>query len=265
MNKTILCIIDSLGPGGAQRQIVGLATLLKNKDYNVIIVTYHEHSFYVEQLINNEIQYVFLKKAENKYLRIWYIIKYIQKLKPNIVISYLEIPSICASIAKIFNHNFKLIVSERSTTQHTSKNEIIRFNIFRLANYIVSNSYSQEKYICTTFPQLTTKVKTIPNFVDINYFVPPPQKTRSKIYEIIVVASIWASKNTLGFIDAVSLLKNSGYIFHISWYGKSDAQIDYFNRCEDKIRKMNLTKYLTLKKKTSKILEKYQESDCFCL
>ena len=34
--KKILLLIDALGAGGAQRQIVGLAILLKNKGYEVM-------------------------------------------------------------------------------------------------------------------------------------------------------------------------------------------------------------------------------------
>ena len=45
--KKILCFIDSLGAGGAQRQIVGLAVLLKHKGYNVKMVTYYDIPFYI--------------------------------------------------------------------------------------------------------------------------------------------------------------------------------------------------------------------------
>ena len=42
----ILLFIDSLGSGGAQRQIVGLATMLKEKGYGVKMVTYYDIPFY---------------------------------------------------------------------------------------------------------------------------------------------------------------------------------------------------------------------------
>jgi len=34
----ILCVIDSLGSGGEQRQMVTLAKLLKEKDFEIIMV-----------------------------------------------------------------------------------------------------------------------------------------------------------------------------------------------------------------------------------
>lgn len=41
----VLCLIDSLGSGGAQRQLVGLASLLKEREYDVLVVYYHSDHF----------------------------------------------------------------------------------------------------------------------------------------------------------------------------------------------------------------------------
>ena len=197
--KRILCLIDSLGPGGAQRQMVGLATLLKEKGYDAIVACYHDKLFYIDSLLSQGVPYVYLKKAHGSTLRLWHVARYIRKIKPDMVISYLETPSICACVARFFNHKFKLIVSERNTTQHTGRNEKIRFNLFRLADYVVPNAYAQENYLRTTFPKLAEKIVTIPNFVDLMYFTPPAQRQRGEKPEIIVVATIFASKNTIGF------------------------------------------------------------------
>ena len=40
--KRVSLFIDSLGPGGAQRQIVGLAILLKKKGFDVKLATYFD-------------------------------------------------------------------------------------------------------------------------------------------------------------------------------------------------------------------------------
>lgn len=261
----ILCIIDSLGSGGAQRQLVGLATFLKEQGYDVTLACYHDNPFYFDLLQSNNIPYVYLIKAENSTFRMWHVARYIRRTKPNVVISYLETPSICACVAKMFNHKFKLIVSERNTTQHIGRKERIRFNLFRLADYVVPNAYSQETYMRTHFPKLSNKIVTIPNFVDLDYFVPPYERHRREIPEIMVAASIWASKNTLGFIDAVAALKAQGFRFHISWYGLNPKHIDYTNQCRQKIERFGVADRIELKEKTSNIKERYQDADYFCL
>ena len=43
----VLCLIDGLGSGGAQRQLVGLASLLKKEGYDVLVVYYHGDHFFV--------------------------------------------------------------------------------------------------------------------------------------------------------------------------------------------------------------------------
>lgn len=261
----VLLFIDSLGPGGAQRQLVGLASFLKCKGYDVVVVCYYDNRFYVDKLLTSGVPYVYLKKAGNTLFRLWHVARNIRKVKPDIVISYLETPSICACVAHLFNKKFRLIVSERNTTQHTGRNEKIRFNLFRKSDYIVPNAYSQENYIKDSFPFLANKVVTIPNFVDLKHFEPVIEKVQHEVPEIVVAASIWKSKNTFGFLDAVSELKKQGLKFHISWYGKVASHIDYFNQCQQKIAKLGIENYIELKEKTQHIREKYQGADFFCL
>ncbi len=261
----ILLLIDSLGPGGAQRQLVGLASCLREYAYDVTVVCYHDNCFYLDVLRENDVKYIYLKKAQNIFFRIWHIVWFIRKMKPDVVISYLETPSICACFAKLFYHHFKLIVSERNTTQHTGKKERIRFSLFKLADYVVPNAYSQEYYLRKTFPGLSNKIVTIPNFVDLKHFVPPSDRQRKDVPEIMIAATIWPSKNTLGLIDAVAALKRKGYRFHISWYGLTPVYMEYITQCENKIKREGVEKYIELKEKTKQIKECYQEADYFCL
>lgn len=263
--KRILCLISELGAGGAQRQMVGLASFLKEKGYDVVVAFYHPEMFYADSLLSKGVPYVYLKRAQRSATRIYYIAKYIRKFKPDVVIAYLFTPCICASLATLTNHSFKLIVSERNTTQVTGRNEKIRFRLFQRAKFVVPNAFAQEDYIKKNFPKLTDKVITIPNFVDLELFSPPLKKTRREVPEIIVVATIWQSKNALGFIDAVAALKESGHRFHISWYGKDESNIDYFNNCQKKIEELGLGDCLELKEKTTRIGERYQDADYFCL
>lgn len=261
----ILCLIDSLGPGGAQRQLVGLSRFLKEEGLDVKVATYHNDSFYVGQLKDGGVPYELINNAHSRLMRPWQIAQFIKRESPNVVISYLEAPSIYACLAHFFNRKFKLIVSERNTTQKTSTKDFLRFLLYRCANYIVPNSYSQEVYIKKFFPFLSYKVITIPNFVDLDYFRSSNDRKRKSIPEIMIAASIWPSKNTLGFIEAVAELKRKASGFHISWYGKDLSNIDYFNQCQRRIVELNVEDVIELKEKTHAIRDKYNNADYFCL
>lgn len=258
------CFIDTLGPGGAQRQIVGLAIQLKEKGYDVQIITYHDNPFYAESLSKAGIPYVFLSKAERTISRFPVISKYLKQNKPDAVIAYLETPSILACMAKMLNPSFKLIVSERNTTQAISRNEKLRFKLFEIADFVVPNSFSQERFIKEHYPKLVSKVSAITNFVDLDYFVPIVH-FRRLVPEIIIVASIWPPKNTMNFIKSLALLKQRGVSFHVSWYGITQLHYGYYEECQSVIESEGVEDCISLLDKTKEIKMKYQEADYFCL
>lgn len=51
---------DSLGAGGAQRQLCGLAVMLRQHNYDVVVLTYHPLDFYKSYLDENAISNVVL-------------------------------------------------------------------------------------------------------------------------------------------------------------------------------------------------------------
>ena len=90
-------------------------------------------------------------------------------------------------------------------------------------------------------------------------------RKRRDVPEIVVAASIWGSKNTIGFIETVRILAEKGYKFHVSWYGKTENNICYFNKCVKKIEGWHLHNFIELKEKTKRIKQVYQDADYFCL
>ena len=237
--------IDCLGAGGAQRQLVGLAIMLKDKGYEVKVSTYYDIDFYKKLLDDASITNELIPDAYNTSKRIWAGRQYFKQEKPDWVIAYQETPSLVACAAKLLGCNYKLIVSDRNTTQHVGMNERVRFFLYHWADAIVPNSFAQERWLAGHHSWMKPKLMTITNFVDTERFV-PVEHTRRDIPEIVVAATIWASKNTLGFIEALKILADKGIKLHVSWYGKSMSDIDYFNQCLRKIEEYNLHDYIFL-------------------
>lgn len=262
--KKILLFTDSLGAGGAQRQLVGLAIMLKEKGYDVKVSTYYDIDFYKKQLDDAGVPNELIPGADNTKKRILAVRSYFKKEHPDWVIAYQETPSLVACAAKVLGCNYKLMVSERNTTQVVGMNERVRFFLYRWADAIVPNSYSQEKYLAEHHPWMKRKLKTITNFVDLEHFNFVERKERD-VPEIAIVASIWEPKNTLGFIDAVTDLAKKSFKFHVSWYGKTESDIEYFNKCQSKIEDYGVQEYIELKEKTKQIKTVYQTADFFCL
>ena len=168
--KKIVLFTDSLGAGGAQRQLVGLAIMLKAKGYDVTVATYYDIEFYKKHLDDAGVRNLLMPNAGNTKKRILAVRTFLKKEKPDWVIAYLETPSLLACIAKVTGGKFRLIVSERNTTQTVGMNERVRFFLYRWADAIVPNSYAQENYLTSHYPWMQKKLKTITNFVDLDFF-----------------------------------------------------------------------------------------------
>lgn len=264
LSKKVILFSDCLGAGGAQRQLVGLAILLKKRDYYVKVSTYYDIDFYKDLLNDACVTHELIPGADNTKKRIWAVRSYFMKERPYLVIAYQETPSLVACTAKVLGCRYKLIVSERNTTQKISINDRIRFFLYHWADTIVPNSYAQGNFIKEHYPWMKKKLRVITNFVDLDYF--DYIKREKQINpEIVIAASIWESKNTLGFIRAVKQVVENGYKFHVSWYGKSELNIEYFKQCQDKINELGLNSYIELKEKTKQIRDVYYTADFFCL
>lgn len=261
----ILLFIDSLGAGGAQRQIVGLACMLKEAGHDVQVLTYHPVDFYAPLLQEAGVEWVNVEGAVSNVHRIPLIKKAITRFAPETVVAFLETPSIIGCILKMMGARWKLIVSERNTTLTTTWRERLRFNLFRLADRVVPNSFSQERYIAKEFPYRRSKITTITNFTDLETFRPIVKEGKHESKEIMVAASIWEPKNTKRFLEAVRILSKRREDFHISWYGLAKVITPYQQQCLDYVEVQGLQKYVSLLPKTTDIATCYKKSDFFCL
>ena len=264
MHKKIICFTDSLGSGGAQRQLCGLSVLLNNKGYKVKVATYYDAPFYKEYLNKNNIEHELIPNSSAPITRLISVYRYFKRENPDWVIAYQETPSLIASFVKASGIKYKLIVSERNTTQCHGFKEKVRFFLYRWADKIVPNCYAQEDILLSRYDWMKPKMQTITNFVDLNHFS-FVTKVRSEIPKIAIVASIWPSKNTLGLVEAICRLKAKGILCQVMWYGYSEAHKDYFDQAMHLINKYDLSNYIELLPKTKQIKDVYISCDYFCL
>jgi glycosyltransferase involved in cell wall biosynthesis len=260
--KRIILFIDSLTQGGAQRQLVGLAALLQEKGHFVYIVTYHDILFYENDLKEYSIRHLNIQKSK---WNIW-LIKKVRltfcELEPDVVISYLDSPNIIASIVRLTGIKYKLVVSERNTTQRLTIKDRVRFFLYRWADVIVSNSFSQERFIINHYPRLSSKIQVITNFVDLDLFQPVIEEKKNGPIKIIGAGRIERQKNIDCLIKASKFVKDQGYDIHVDWYGRKTDLVDEYLSLIDHLE---LPDVLSFHEPTMAIQEKYQEADLFCL
>ena len=261
----ILLFTDALGAGGAQRQLVGLAVLLKNAGHKVKLATYHQGVFYSDVLSKNEIEHIVVTETNNKLKRIVDIAQFCKNEKPNVLIAYQASPSIIACIAKIMGGKFKLIVSERNTNQRFSVNDRLRFFLYRWADHVVPNSYSQAEFIAKHAKWLKEDVSVIVNFVDTERFVPVITRKSISTFNILSIGRMTPQKNVKAYIEAVSTLVKEDLPLHIDWYGYADRGGGYYSECLSMVKDYGLEPYFVFHQPVDDVVKLYQEADVFCL
>ena len=262
--KKILLIIESLGSGGAERQITGLAVMLTKVGYPCRLITYVENQFYEPYLRENGVDYELVKELWNKKTRVFKAARYIRKYNPDVVISYLPSVNMAMCLAKPF-YKAKLIVSERNNNTSISSKDKVLFNLYRFADAIVPNSNSQGNFIKNNFSFLSEKVHPITNFVDVNRFNRTANAVHNDKLRIITVARYTQQKNVLAYLKAVRQIKDKGLNVHFDWYGSKNFNKLYFEQVLSEYQKLDISDYLTLHDSCQTIEKEYQQSDAFLL
>ena len=264
--KRVLCLIDRLGFGGAERQMIGLAVFLKQQSYYVDLVTYDEHNFASEEIEKNKISVVKLYTRNNKLSKLLAVRRQIRKNGYDAVIAYKDGATSIACLIKMLGARFNLIVSERNTTQSKSLYSSVKFFLYRFSNYIVPNARAQEEFIRKNYPHLAYKTITITNFTDTEYFIPIKNNKQNSQLVFLTVARIADQKNILNYLDAVKKVKDQGLDVWFKWFGNiQTGEEEYGNLCMEKVRTLGLSDIISFYPALTSIVKEYQDCDVFCL
>jgi GalNAc-alpha-(1->4)-GalNAc-alpha-(1->3)-diNAcBac-PP-undecaprenol alpha-1,4-N-acetyl-D-galactosaminyltransferase len=235
LNKIAL-LIDSLGTGGAQRQLVNLAIGLRKRGLHPVIIIYTNVNYFDDLLKREEITVHYLKRRHFADLIFFsQLVRLFWKEDVSKVIAFLFVPSGYALLSKLFLPSLHVIVSERSFEGKTTlKDKIFPRKLYWLTNYITANSRSQTICLENLFERYKSRIVYIPNGVyDSEYLYDPPS-------EKIVIASIGRVselKRTKSLINAVCSLKASfpHIEFKVYWIGAAfDAtnhDTSYYDEC----------------------------------
>jgi glycosyltransferase involved in cell wall biosynthesis len=216
-----LLIIDSLGSGGAERQCVALALVLKQKGHHVVMLGYAKGDHFFKDINKAGISYSLLEERNP----VWRILKFRKKIRehrPDVIIAFLQTSAILAELASVPKKTWKLIVSERNNISYFfSFRTRIVLQFHRLADQITTNSESSTSAIVENAHFLKNKIHTIYNGLDLERFRPPDRYVQNTRKKLIVIASHQKHKNAKNLILALAKLKSLSMnsLPVIYWYG----------------------------------------------
>jgi glycosyltransferase involved in cell wall biosynthesis len=219
----ILLLIDSLGSGGAQRQLCLLALGLAKRGYHVSVLTYHTDDFYVP-LLEGLVSVMGLP-THRRWRRSWLLRRAIRRHSPDTVIAFLKAPALYAELSAIPDRPFRLIAGERVLDLRNDLYLQARCALHQVATYVVSNSHAQTLMIQESAPSLKAKIRTILNGVDLERFAPGVPHASATVrpdeYSLLSVGRFAPQKDGETLIRGFAgWVRSSGARATLTWFGE---------------------------------------------
>lgn len=262
----IICLIENLGSGGAERQLTYLSMLLKKAGHDVSVVTWISTDFYASFLAENHVPHYQLPSAK-AVSRTLSFIKLVKNQRPDWVISFLPGANKMGCIAKLFLP-FHLIISERNFTFNWTTERKFTHYLYAITDYLVANSVSEAQNIKRHFPLLGKKTLSIPNMIDSKKFSPTRVKEESiskdRPLKIIGVGRLAPQKNIEGAIRAFKKVVETRKNCIFEWYG-TGKDMAYVRHLQNIVKEEGITKEFKFMGENSAINKIYPTGDIFCL
>lgn len=220
----ILFVIDSLGSGGAQRQLIILANQLSTY-HDVSIFLYNPKSNFFRDYFSQEIL-IFEHKRSKKVGFEFKILKILRKYIKNndVVISFSPTANVYCSLLKMTFIKTKHISCEFSlVNKKQSKFRRILANLGNyLSQHVITNSHAQADYI-RTLPGMKKKLSTIWNGVNECSYLPRTLKN-SKNFFFVVIGRVAYPKNGLRLLQALNIFnERNKFVPRVIWAGIDDT------------------------------------------
>lgn len=163
----VLYLIDSLGPGGAQRQ---LTTLVRSLDRTVVVpevAVYHPLYHFRDELTRDGTPLHMLGPASGRNPRVLFrLARMMAGGEFDLVHSYLRTPGVLSRVASLFARRPRIVVSERSTGlgSHPWRLALERALAGR-ADAMIVNSHTMKDELLGLVPRLGGRLFVVPNGV----------------------------------------------------------------------------------------------------
>lgn len=265
----LLCFIDSLGSGGAQRQLATLAVVFKKRGHEVRFLVYHPHDHFLPLLQAADIACQVIPPCSH-WRRVLAVRRILRRGWQDVVLAFLEGPCCYAELARSPGQRWGLVAGEQlaDPRMKSGTGRLLR-QLHRLADAVVSNSHTNQLMLEAEFPFLRRKLATVYNLVDLQLFRPPLSASATAVsssmkpLRIVVAASYQEKKNMAGVARALLGLKRSQSKPQVvvDWFGGMPASRAPFQRAERFITENGLGDSLRLHQATRDISGEFSRAD----
>lgn len=241
---------------------------LKRRGHEVSFLVYHPHDHFLSLLESANIPSHTIPPC-SLWQRALAVRGILRQSRRDVVLAFLEGPSLYAELAGIPRRSWALVVGERlaSPRMISGRGRWLR-QMHRLADAVVANSHTSRLLLEAGLPFLRGKLVTVYNAVDLQLFQPhtetaPAGGATPGPFRIVVAASYQSKKNLQGLARALLLLKMTSAPRRVvvDWYGAMPADHAPHDETKCFVAQHNLADSLQLHPPTKAIAQELSTAD----
>lgn len=262
----IAMLAESLGSGGAERQICQIAAALKKRAHEVRLATYAEGDFFKGFLKENNVPHDYIGGIGSKDWAVR-IRKYLRKEDVDVVLTAHLATAGYAELSAIPFKPWGLVVREGLAVP-SGQSRFLRFRryLHTIADRVITNSHENTRMVLKNAPWLRRRTHTIYNAVELELFRPFDCFAKTdNLFRMLVVARMCIQKNVFGTIKALSILKKNGLKVTVDWFGSDNGDQSFVSKLRNALLKESLDEYFHYHHASSDIVREYQQADAVLL
>jgi len=215
----LIYVVPSLGPGGAEKQLLNLAYELNPKLWDIKII-YFDKKNILDLMHRNNVYYCYINKEKKSFFTFMLsLINEVKLFNPNIIHGYLVIGQLWAIFLRIIFPNLILVLGIRSSRinlkKYGYKTRLLYFLVAkfsRLANAFIVNSKNGADYYCKSLGFSEEKMFCVENGIDTDLFCP---KSSARKNLISILSPRANARNTviIGIVATLEHLKDHKTFF----------------------------------------------------
>lgn len=229
----IVFLTESLGSGGAEKQLCILAAEMNRRGHDVEVVTYAVGNFYAPMLEHAGVKHTFLGGI-GTWQWLPRIRRFLRTNHQDVVLAFLESCANYAELATLPFRRWGLVVGERLAAPSTLKGwKSFRKRFHLLADAVTTNSHTNRLMLEAAVPALKAHIITIYNAVDLDKFKPGSPAYDAGQVRLVVAARFNEQKNVLRAIEAIELVRGQckGVSVSVDWFGNLADNIRLWREC----------------------------------
>lgn len=275
----IAYVIESLGSGGAERQLVELVTRLDRAQFIPRVLTFTDDDFYADRLERSDILHHRIRRKGRWDLRpVVILADWLRRGAVRLIHGFLHTGNFYAVVAKLLAARGEVIATERNSVCDEMLSGVARYHVpwsFRRADLVIANSGAAREKLVRSLGLKSETTLYLPNAINTLDFYPAEHKQRADIRRrlgwpenevaVLVVSSFKKQKNPLGLVHAISQIGITQRPIHVYWAGEPQPR-SIFDETTALATRLGLTpEKLTFLGQRSDVADLYRACDVVLL